>query len=137
MNADRKLLEKVIQHALSGKGAHVGIKTALDGLGWKLASVQPEGVSHSIFQLLNHNGLLGLVGGAMARQPETCHAEARSGRLARQDGAADCRRMARSTAPVRPGAAGNDTGHAGSRSSREAGDKEPLEMLQTIASHNS
>ena len=54
MNADRKFLEQVIQNTLCGNGAHVGVKAAFDGLDWKLAGVQPRGVSHSSFQLLNH-----------------------------------------------------------------------------------
>ena len=54
MTNDRKFLTKMILHALSGKGAHVAVKDAVAGLEWKLSGVQPEGVSHSIFQLLNH-----------------------------------------------------------------------------------
>ena len=54
MTADRKILKKMILNALSGKGALVSVKDAVAGLDWKLSGVQPEGVSHSIFQLLNH-----------------------------------------------------------------------------------
>ena len=54
MTADRKILKKMILNALSGKGAHVSVTDAVAGLDWKLSGVQPEGVSHSIFQLLNH-----------------------------------------------------------------------------------
>jgi hypothetical protein len=54
MTADRQILKKMILNALSGKGAHVSVKDAVAGLDWKVSGVQPEGVSHSIFQLLNH-----------------------------------------------------------------------------------
>ncbi len=53
MGADDKVLRKMISDALSGKGAHVATKNAFDGLDWKLAGTQTEGVP-SIFQLLNH-----------------------------------------------------------------------------------
>ena len=54
MSNARKILEKTVGNALSGKGAHVGTKNLFAGLGWKVAGVRPEGAPHSIFQLLNH-----------------------------------------------------------------------------------
>jgi len=54
MNSDRRALEKIVSHALSGKGAHVEAHSAFEGLDWKLAGICPGGVQHSIFQLLNH-----------------------------------------------------------------------------------
>jgi uncharacterized damage-inducible protein DinB len=54
MSTDRKVVEKVIANALSGKGAHVAAKNAFEGLDWKQAGAQPEGTGHSVFQLLNH-----------------------------------------------------------------------------------
>ena len=54
MNGDRQVLEKTVSYALSGKGAHVEAKNAFEGLDWKLAGICPDGVEHSIFQLLNH-----------------------------------------------------------------------------------
>ena len=54
MATDQKVLRKMILNALSGKGAHVAAKDAVAGLDWKLSGMQPEGASHSIFQLLNH-----------------------------------------------------------------------------------
>ncbi len=54
MSTDRKVLAKVMGRALSGKGAHVAPKDAFNGLDWKTAGAQPDGVPHSIFQLLNH-----------------------------------------------------------------------------------
>ncbi len=54
MSDDRKLLEKMMDNALSGKGAHVGTMNLFEGLDWKVAGTRPEGAPHSIFQLLNH-----------------------------------------------------------------------------------
>jgi uncharacterized damage-inducible protein DinB len=54
MSNDQKILKKVTLHALSGKGAHVAVAGAFVGLDWKLTGVQIEGAPHSIFQLLNH-----------------------------------------------------------------------------------
>jgi uncharacterized damage-inducible protein DinB len=54
MSTDRKILEKMIGNALSGKGAHVATKDLFAGLNWKLAGTRPEGAPHSAFQLLNH-----------------------------------------------------------------------------------
>ncbi len=54
MTTGDELLKKVIDGALSGKGAHVEVRKAIEGLDWKLAGQRPPGVPHSIFQLLNH-----------------------------------------------------------------------------------
>ena len=54
MSSDRQALEKIASRALSGKGAHVETKHLFAGLGWKVAGTRPEGVPHSLFQLLNH-----------------------------------------------------------------------------------
>ncbi len=54
MSNDRKILEKTVGSALSGKGSHVATKDVFAGLDWEAAGAQPEGAPHSIFQLLNH-----------------------------------------------------------------------------------
>lgn len=54
MGAERKILEKAMERALSGKGAHVEAKRVFEGLNWKVAGARPNGVPHSVFQLLNH-----------------------------------------------------------------------------------
>lgn len=51
---EREILESALERALSGKGAHVEMLKAFEGLDWKLAGARPPGVEHSIFQLLNH-----------------------------------------------------------------------------------
>ena len=54
MRTGDDLLKKVIDGALSGKGAHVEVRKAVEGLDWRMAGERPGGVPHSIFQLLNH-----------------------------------------------------------------------------------
>jgi uncharacterized damage-inducible protein DinB len=54
MSIDPKVLEKIVRNALSGKGAHVEAKKVLEGMDWKAAGARPKNAPHSIFQLLNH-----------------------------------------------------------------------------------
>ena len=54
MNSSRKILEKTVGNALSGKGSHAATKDIFGGLTWKVSGVRPKGASHSIYQLLNH-----------------------------------------------------------------------------------
>lgn len=54
MNEEHIILEKAVRSALSGKDAHVQADKALTGLSWKVAGRKPDGVSHSIYQLVNH-----------------------------------------------------------------------------------
>jgi uncharacterized damage-inducible protein DinB len=54
MSSDQKIIEKVLERALSGKGAHVAAQSVFDGLDWKLAGTRPEGAPHSVFELLSH-----------------------------------------------------------------------------------
>ncbi len=54
MRTGDEVLKRVIAGALSGKGAHVEVMKAVEGLDWKIAGERPEGAPHSIFQLLNH-----------------------------------------------------------------------------------
>lgn len=51
--------------ALSGKGAHVEIRHAFEGLDLKIAGARPNGAAHSIFQLLNHMIRKGLMSSLM------------------------------------------------------------------------
>jgi uncharacterized damage-inducible protein DinB len=48
------VLKKMVCGALSGKGAHVEVRKAVEGLDWKITGERPGGAPHSIFQLLNH-----------------------------------------------------------------------------------
>jgi uncharacterized damage-inducible protein DinB len=44
----------MLDHALSGKGAHVLCKTVCTGLGWESAGRRLPGAPYTVFQLLNH-----------------------------------------------------------------------------------
>jgi uncharacterized damage-inducible protein DinB len=48
------VVQQAITRALTGKDAHVETVDVLRGLDWRLAGVRPEGVPHSIFQLVHH-----------------------------------------------------------------------------------
>jgi len=54
MSSETGLLRKILLQALSGRGAHVLVEHALEGLDWQLSGKRPEGVPHSIFQIVNH-----------------------------------------------------------------------------------
>jgi uncharacterized damage-inducible protein DinB len=54
MKSDNTIRGKVLEHALSGKGAHVAAQSIFEGLDWKLAGTRPEGTPHSVFEILNH-----------------------------------------------------------------------------------
>ena len=50
----QNLLQVSLSRALTGEGSHVEAKDVFDGLDWNVAGRQPEGAPHSILQLLNH-----------------------------------------------------------------------------------
>jgi len=54
VKADNQILEKATRRALCGKGAHAETPTVFSEMNWKLAGTRPAGAPHSLFQLLNH-----------------------------------------------------------------------------------
>ncbi|MBZ5599626.1 MAG: DinB family protein [Acidobacteriia bacterium] len=137
MNIDRKTLEKMVDHALSGKGAHVEAEDVFAGLDWKITGTCPEGVPHSLFQLLNHmiywqDWAVRWLDGEKPPLPK--HA---SGSWPGDPEPASAGEWKRTVQNFRNGLA------ALGRRSRSVdllarpGKKTGLEMLQTIASHNS
>lgn len=54
MRVDHKAFDRSVSRALSGKGAHVEAKAVFAGLGWQAAGTRLDAVQHSVFQLLNH-----------------------------------------------------------------------------------
>jgi uncharacterized damage-inducible protein DinB len=54
VTGERKLLDKALSHALSGAGAHVETETVFADLDWRLAGIRPERAPHSVFEVLNH-----------------------------------------------------------------------------------
>ena len=137
VTGDRAVIAKAIQHSLSGEGAHAATYDVFSGLDWKLAGVRPENAPHSVYQLLNHmqywqEWVLKWLDGSRPPIPKR----------ASSSWPGDAAPASRKTwdGAVRRFRAGIE---ALSRRSREAdlvsrdGAKSRLEMLQTIASHNS
>ena len=54
MTNERKILAKALGNALLGTGAHVETKTVFAALDWKLAGMRPDGAPHTVYQVLNH-----------------------------------------------------------------------------------
>jgi uncharacterized damage-inducible protein DinB len=137
MASSRNALEKTIRNALSGKGSHLATKTLFAGLDWKAAGARPQGVRHSVFQLLNHmtywqDWVVKWLDGANPRIPK--HA---SGGWPGSAGPASAGEWQRAVRDFQNGLAKLD------RQSREAdllttrGKRTRLGMLRAIASHNS
>lgn len=137
MDGDRKILDKAVGHALLGTGAHVETKTVLAALDWKLAGLRPESAPHSVYQLLNHmlywqEWVVKWLDGE--RLPIPKHA---SGSWPGDAAPASRGEWEQAVQRFRNGL------EELTRRSRQAdlfskrGTKSPLEMLQTIASHNS
>lgn len=137
MPGERRVLEKMIGNALSGKGAHVEAKDALDGLDWRVAGARPESVPHSIFQVLNHvvywqEWVVKWLDGQ--KPPIPGHAAGSwpgsAGPTDRQDWERSRKRFNTGLQDLHRRSRESDLFSKGGRKSR-------LEMLQTIASHNS
>jgi uncharacterized damage-inducible protein DinB len=137
MSNERKILEKMVGNALSGKGSHVGTKDLFVGLGWKVAGTRPEGAPHSIFQLLNHmsywqDWVVKWLDGGNPRVPK--HA---SGGWPGSPAPASAKEWQQAVRAFRSGLQKLD------RQSRQAdllatrGQHSRLGMLQAIAAHNS
>jgi len=54
VRGDHKILDRAVRRALAGTGAHVETETVFGELDWKLAGVRPEKAAHSVYELLNH-----------------------------------------------------------------------------------
>jgi len=136
MPTDRSVL-KAVEHALSGKGAHVATAGLFEGLSWKAAGARPEGASHSVFQVLNHmsfwqDWVVGWLAGQAPPVPR--HA---SGGWPGDTAPANAAEWQRAVRRFRKGL------QAMTRGAREVGlltrhgARTRLEMLQSIAAHNS
>jgi uncharacterized damage-inducible protein DinB len=138
VNNELEVVEKSILHALSGQNkAHAEARRAFEGANWEVAGAKPDGAPHSLFQLLNHliywqDWVVNWLDGDDPPLPETA-ADSWTGSVGPASAEAWEEAVARFVGGV-------DTL---SRRSQEAellskGDgKSRLEMLQTIASHNS
>jgi uncharacterized damage-inducible protein DinB len=54
MNGNDEIVRQTLQEALAGRAAHAPVGDIFDGLTWKLAGERPQGVSHAIYQQVNH-----------------------------------------------------------------------------------
>jgi uncharacterized damage-inducible protein DinB len=134
---DRKIIEKAVSHALRGKGAHVEGQNIFAGLDWKLAGVRPVGVPHSLFQLLNHltfwqDWAVKWLDGHAPATPR--HA---SGSWPGDCGPADRKEWERAVHDFQNGLDELDRRCGQADILSKPGQKSRLEMLHTIASHNS
>jgi uncharacterized damage-inducible protein DinB len=137
MTSDHKTIGKVIEHALSGEGAHVAALSALDRLDWRLAGTRPEGAPHSIFEVLNHitfwqDWVMKWLDGKKPPIPK--HA---SGGWPGGAGPASKKEWEGAVRSFRKGL--EELGRAPQKADLLAkrGKSSPLEMLHAIASHNS
>ena len=137
MTGDPAILRKALRHALSGEGAHAGTHTVFSALDWKLAGIRPESAPHSIYEVLSHmvywqDWVASWLDGKNPPVPK--HASASWPRGAAPAGKREWERAAR-----RLGDGLEDltrrSGEASLSSTSRA--KSGLEMLHTIASHNS
>ncbi len=137
MKNELEVVEKSILRGLSGEGAHAEAKHAFEGADWEIAGIRPDGVPHSLFQLLNHliywqDWVVSWLDGDNPPIPESA-ADSWPGSVDPANDEVWQEAIARFTDGI--------TGLT--RRSKEAnlfskGDrKSQLEMLQTIASHNS
>jgi uncharacterized damage-inducible protein DinB len=134
---NRKSLDKALRHALSGTGAHVESATVFAGLDWRLAGIRPVKAPHSVYELLNHmlyweEWVVKWLDGREPALPK--HASGswpgKESPVSRKEWDQKARQFRHELKVL-------------TRWSREAdlfskrGIKSQLEMLQTIASHNS
>ena len=137
MNFERKIIERSLRLALSGKGSHVEVQNVFAGLDWRVAGARPEQVPYSLFQLLHHmiywqEWVLKWLDGE--RPPVAKHASdswpVQVGPAVRKDWEEALQRF-------RKGLAGLRSRFREADLLTKRGRKSRLGMLHTIASHNS
>lgn len=136
MSDDRRIL-KTLSRALSGEGAHVEAGNVFLGLGWKDAGRKPEGAPHTVFQLLNHmsywqDWAVKWLDGKKPGTPK--HA---SGSWLGGVGPADARQWKQALRRFEKGLEQIDRRSLDGNLLSAQGGKTRLQMLHTIASHNS
>ncbi|HTT33353.1 MAG TPA: DinB family protein [Methylomirabilota bacterium] len=137
MTKNDKILEKAVGRALSGEGAHAEGQHVFEGFDWRLAGKRPEGVPHSLFQLLNHlnywqNWVVEWLEGKKPPLPK--HA---SGSWPGSESPESRKEWDSAVENFSKGLAALDKASRSADLFTDGGRKSRLEMLQTIASHNS
>jgi len=128
---------KMVEESLTGKGAHVAPDTVFEGLSWNEAGSQPKGGGHTVYQLLEHirywqDWVLQWLDGKNPRVP--AHA---SGGWPETVGTASAQEWTRAVQNFRNGLHQLEHRVRSAGLIGKNGGKSPLEMLQTIATHNS
>lgn len=138
MSADDKAAERLARRALSGKASHAQTKEVFSGLALKAAGSKPRGASHSVYELLWHmsywqDWAIAWLDGEKPAVPR--HA---SGSWPAEAGPAGKTEWEEAVKQFRGGLAKLEQAcrGAGSSTGRGGGPKR-LEMLHTIAAHNS
>lgn len=137
MKDDGKALEMVARTALSGKGAHVQTREVFSGLSWQAAGSKPRGVSHSVYQFLGHiiywqDWVLAWLEGESPASPR--HA---SGSWPDEAGPSSRRDWDDAVRKFQGGLVKLERACRGADLSSRRGRKSRLEMIHTIAAHNS
>lgn len=123
------------RRALTGKDAHVSTSTVFDGLEWTAAGLRPLGAPHTLYELLNHmiywqDWVLAWLDGQSSATP---HASVGWPGTPAPSSRADWSNAVRH---FREGIERLEA-HCRARARTRRGRKTPLEMLATIATHNS
>jgi len=137
VNSELARFRKIVSQSLFGKGAHVPTDTVFQGLNWKQAGTQPPGAEHTVFQLLEHicfwqDWVLQWLDGKKPALPS--HA---AGSWPVTVGPASAADWKRAVQDFRTGLRQLERHARTAGLAAGTGQKNPLEMLQTIASHNS
>jgi uncharacterized damage-inducible protein DinB len=137
MDADSRAGERRARRALSGKGSHVGAGDVCSGLDWKSAGAKPRGAPHSVYEILEHmsywqDWAVRWFDGEKPAAPRHASGSwpAAAAPSSRPDWDEAVARFRRGLATLERSCRG-----AGRPSSRGA--QRRLEMLHTIAAHNS
>jgi uncharacterized damage-inducible protein DinB len=130
-------LENLARQTLSGKGAHVETNGVFSALDWKTAGAKPQGVPHSLYQVLKHmsywqDWVVQWLDGKKPALPR--HA---SGSWPGGVAPSSRREWEKAVRQFRRGLAALQRGCRDADLLSGPGKKSRFEMLQTIAVHNS
>jgi uncharacterized damage-inducible protein DinB len=137
MDANHKPFRNALQRALSGEGAHAETCNIVEGLEWKSVADIPSGFPHSVFELVFHmafwqNWVIGWLDGKEPAVPK--HAASSWPKRDKPVSAADWKRVQRE---FRNGLDELQRRLRELDLLEKGGNKTRVEMLHTIASHNS
>jgi len=132
-----KVLEDSVRNALSGKGAHVETTRVFSALDWRTAGAKPQGAPHSPYQVLTHMSYWQqwVVQWLDGRKPALpTHASGSWPGGVAPDNRSEWEKVVRQ---FRVGLAALERGAGEADLLSGPGRKSRLEMLRTIAAHNS